>query len=43
MESSLTPANIAALTGIMVLGAMVPSISVLAKMVYQGQCLIPKT
>jgi threonine/homoserine/homoserine lactone efflux protein len=30
MESSLTPANIAALTGIMVLGALVPSISVLA-------------
>lgn len=30
MESSLTPANIAALTGIMVLGALVPGVSVLA-------------
>ncbi|OGI46815.1 MAG: hypothetical protein A2151_00935 [Candidatus Muproteobacteria bacterium RBG_16_65_34] len=30
MESSLTPANIAALTGIMVFGALVPSVSVLA-------------
>ncbi len=30
VESSLTPANIAALAGIMVLGALVPSVSVLA-------------
>jgi threonine/homoserine/homoserine lactone efflux protein len=30
MESSLTPTNIVALTGIMVMGALVPSVSVLA-------------